>query len=109
MFVVVLGVAVHHRVPGGDDPRQDVVQPVGGAQREPLRLTVGYPEQVDAREAVGLLLAHDRGVSFGHQIRHVLQGVAEFVGQHTVDGHVAEIPLRDGHEHPAVPGDQVAT
>ena len=88
--------------------RQHVIQPVGGAEREARRLPVGHPEQVDAGEAIGPPLADDGGIFPCHQFRHLLQRVPEFVRQHAVDGHVAEVALRNGHEYPAVPGNQVA-
>ncbi len=108
MLVVVLGVGVHHRVAGGDDAGQDVVEAVGSADVEARRLAGSHVVQIHPGEAVGLLLAHDGGVFAGDQLGHGLQGVSEFVCQHAVDRHVAEILLRDGHEYAAVPGDHVA-
>ncbi|CKP89295.1 Uncharacterised protein [Mycobacterium tuberculosis] len=108
MFVVVFRIGFHHRVSGGDDAGEHVVEPVRGAQRKACRLTFGHPPQIDPGEAIRLLLADDGGIFPGNQIRHHLQSMPEFVCQHTIDGHVAEVFLRDRHEDPSIPGNQVA-
>jgi hypothetical protein len=106
--VCVVAFRVLRRIAQGDQPREHVVEPVTGTQREARRLARRHPVQIDAREAIGLLFVDDRGVAFGDEFRHVLQGVPVFVCKRPRDRHVAEIALRVRKQLPAIPEDHVA-
>jgi hypothetical protein len=64
-----------------DGAGEDLVQGGGGVEGETRRVAFGDPAQIHPRQAVGLLLADQRGVPRPDQGCLVLQGVAVFVGQ----------------------------
>ncbi len=96
------------RVPTRDRARHHLIQCAAGVDAEPRRMPFGDPAHVHPRHAVGLLLTdQNRRFLIADKARARLQCMAVFMGEQSVDLHVAEELLGDGHQVDAVPRDQV--
>ncbi len=96
------------RVPTRDRACHHLIQCAAGVDAEPRRMPFGDPAHVHPRHAVGLLLTdQNRRSLLADQACARLQRMAVFMGEQSVDLHVAEELLGDGHQVDAVPRDQV--